>query len=118
MNDSSCCGNGDANKQLVERVRDSLPDPRTMVELAQIFKALGDPTRASIVAALAQQELCVGDLAAVLDMSVSAISHHLRLLRSLRIVHGRREGRHLYYLLDDEHIIDIYRCGLDHVRHS
>jgi ArsR family transcriptional regulator len=87
-------------------------------QLAQIFRALADPTRVRIVSVLAEVELCVGDLAAVLGMSVSAVSHQLRLLRELRVVRKRREGKHVYYALDDEHVEDLFARGLEHVRHT
>lgn len=86
-------------------------------ELAEIFEALADPTRVRLVSALAEAELSVGELARLLAMSISAISHQLRLLRRLRLVKRRREGKRIYYALDDEHIASIYHCGLDHIRH-
>jgi ArsR family transcriptional regulator len=85
--------------------------------LAETFGALSDPTRLRIISALSSQELCVCDLAAVLGMSQSAVSHQLRFLRALRLVRGRKEGRIVYYNLDDEHIRDLYQRGLEHVRH-
>lgn len=89
---------------------------RVVQELSELFKVMGDPTRAQIVHTLAQEELCVCDLAAVLAMSVSAVSHHLRLLRNLRLVKFRKEGRMVYYSLDDEHVINIFGEGLKHVK--
>jgi ArsR family transcriptional regulator len=76
---------------------------------------MGDPTRVRLIYALAQRELCVCDLAAVLGLSVSAVSHQLRLLRGLRLVKYRREGRLAYYSLDDEHVDTLLRQGLEHV---
>ncbi len=87
-------------------------------ELAETFKALADPTRARIISALSAAELCVGELAALLGMTLSAVSHQLRLLRQLRVARVRRDGRRIYYALDDEHIATIYRCGLDHIHHD
>jgi DNA-binding transcriptional ArsR family regulator len=92
--------------------------PATAEQLAQVFRALADPTRVRIVSALAGAELCVGDLAAVLGMSISAVSHQLRLLRELRVVCKRREGKHIYYALDDEHVSDLFERGLEHVQHT
>ena len=91
-----------------------LPD-ETVQGLAELFKVMGDPTRAKIIYALSEEELCVCDLAAVLGMSVSAISHHLRLLRNLRLVKFRKEGRMVYYTLDDQHVISIFMEGRKHV---
>lgn len=87
--------------------------------LAEIFKALGDPTRVRLLYALSHAELTVGDLARLLEMedSLSAISHHLRLLRSLRIVHDRREGKQVYYALEDDHIAYLLQQSLEHVGH-
>jgi ArsR family transcriptional regulator len=86
--------------------------------MAQIFHALADPTRVRILSALRQGELCVGDLAQALNMSISAISHQLRLLRELRLVRNRRRGRHIYYTLDDDHVHDMFRIGLAHIQHE
>ncbi len=93
-------------------------DAPTAERLAQIFRALADPTRVRILSALAGTELCVGDLAAALGMSMSAISHQLRLLHGLRVVRKRRAGKHIYYALDDEHIHDLFQRGLEHVQHE
>jgi DNA-binding transcriptional ArsR family regulator len=87
-------------------------------DLAETFQALADPTRVRLISLLVDAERCVGDLASMLEMSVSAISHQLALLHRLRIVRRRREGRYVYYALDDEHIATIYRCGLEHLQHS
>jgi DNA-binding transcriptional ArsR family regulator len=95
-----------------------LVDPLTAERLAQVFRALADPTRVRIVSALAEAELCVGDLAAAVGMSISAVSHQLRLLRELRVVRKRREGKHIYYALDDEHVGDLFERGLEHVQHT
>ncbi|MDA2916315.1 metalloregulator ArsR/SmtB family transcription factor [Nitrospinae bacterium AH_259_B05_G02_I21] len=96
----------------------SMIDEATTLGLAEIFRALGDPTRVRILHALAASELCVCDLAAILGMSQSAVSHQLRLLRSLRLVRHRREGRMVYYALDDDHIEKLLAQGLDHVAHG
>ena len=99
-------------------VHADLVDGMTAAKLAETFKALSDPTRVRIISALSHAELCVHDIAAALDMTHSAISHQLRTLRELRLVKFRREGRHVYYTLDDEHIQDLFRMGLDHILHD
>ena len=99
-------------------VRADLVDGPTAMKLAETFKALSDPTRVRIISALSHAELCVHDIAATLDMTHSAISHQLRTLRELRLVKFRRAGRHVYYTLDDEHIQDLFRMGLDHILHD
>jgi ArsR family transcriptional regulator len=86
-------------------------------QLSETFKALSDPTRVRIIAPLAHTELCVYDLTAVVGLTQSAVSHQLRLLRTLRLVKSRRDGRHIYYQLDDAHIHDLFQRGLDHVAH-
>lgn len=88
------------------------------VQLAEIFKALADPTRVRIIHALSHAELCVSDLAAVLGMTESAISHQLRLLRSLRIVRSRRDGKLIFYALDDEHVTHLFQLSLEHIGHE
>ncbi len=93
-------------------------DESTAANLAQTFKALSDPTRVRMIAALAQGEMCVHDLVHALEMTQSAISHQLAKLRDMRLVRSTREGRHIYYTLDDDHIRDLFRLGLDHVRHE
>jgi len=93
-------------------------DDEDTVHLAELFKALGDPTRLRLIAALAPSEQCVGDLATALAMSESAVSHQLRTLRQLRLVRARKAGRQVYYALDDEHIAELFQRGLDHVRHD
>lgn len=85
-------------------------------ELAETFRTLGDPTRVRMLDALAQSELCVCDLATLIGLSESAVSHQLRLLRNLRLVKARREGRMVFYSLDDRHILALFRQGLRHVQ--
>ena len=93
-------------------------DTETAERVAALFKALSDPTRVRIIAALPEDERCVYDLATALEMTHSAISHQLRTLRALRVVRARKEGRHVFYALDDEHIRDLFLQGLEHARHT
>ena len=90
-------------------------DKRLFFLLAETFQALGDSSRVQIVWSLAQGELCVGDIADLLEMSQPAISHHLRTLRNLKLVRVRKDGRTSYYALDDEHIERLLREGIKHV---
>jgi ArsR family transcriptional regulator, lead/cadmium/zinc/bismuth-responsive transcriptional repressor len=90
-------------------------DTATVQALADTFRILGDPTRVRIVDVLAHGELCVCDIAEHVGISESAVSHQLRLMRSMRLVRGRREGRCVYYTLDDQHILDLFQQGLRHV---
>jgi ArsR family transcriptional regulator len=102
----------------VSLTKDRMLDETVVHNLAATFKALGDPTRVRILHALSIQELCVCDLAAALEMNQSAISHQLRLLRNLHLVKFRKEGKVVYYSLDDEHIIELFGQGLAHVQHQ
>ncbi len=95
-----------------------LVDGLTSTHLARTFQALSDPTRVRLISALTRAELCVCDLAAVLGMSQSAVSHQLRSLRDLRLVKSRRVGREIFYTLDDEHILELFELGLKHIQHG
>ena len=97
-------------------VRERLLDDESAVGLAETFKVLGDPTRVRILDALSRAETPVCDLAEALGVTQSAVSHQLRLLRSMRLVRARRDGRHIYYTLDDEHIVKLFKQGLEHVQ--
>jgi ArsR family transcriptional regulator len=94
------------------------PSAGDVAALAELFGALADPTRLRLVAELAGGECSVSRLAAAVDLSQSAISHQLRLLRHLGLVRTRRDGRLVYYALDDDHVLALYRQGLDHVLHG
>lgn len=99
----------------VTAARRSIYDHTTLTGLSETFKMLGDPTRLKICLALARRELCVGDLASMLGLTDSAVSHQLRLLRTLRLVRQRRDGKLIYTRLDDEHIEELIRLGVRHV---
>jgi ArsR family transcriptional regulator, lead/cadmium/zinc/bismuth-responsive transcriptional repressor len=99
----------------VRKIRAALVAPDAVQGLADTFSALSDPTRVRILDALSHGELCVCDLAAVLSLSQSAVSHQLRLLRGMRLVRPRRDGRIVFYSLDDQHIISLFRQTLQHV---
>ncbi len=91
---------------------------QTSSHLADLFSALSAPTRLRIISVLLEGEMNVGDLAAQLEMSESAVSHQLRGLRHMRLVRSRKNGRQVYYTLDDDHVAKLYRLGLDHVEHG
>jgi DNA-binding transcriptional ArsR family regulator len=86
--------------------------------LSEVFKVLGDPTRIKIIDALSKCDLCVCDIAEAISMTQSATSHQLRLLRSLRLVKYRKEGKSVLYSLDDEHILQLFNQGMEHIRHN
>ena len=105
----------------VSRARAALPDPTTLVDLAELLRALGDPTRLQIVCALAAEgvgELCVCDLATLVTVSESAVSHSLRTLRQLGLVKYRKAGKIAYYTLDDAHVAQLVREGVQHIEHD
>lgn len=95
-----------------------LLDELTAARLAELFSALSDPTRVRLIAVLLQAELSVGDLAARLGLSHSAVSHQLRGLRQMRLVRVRKAGRQVFYALDDDHIVELFQRGLEHVLHG
>ena len=90
----------------------------TSTHLADLFSALSDPTRLRIISVLLDGEMNVGEIAAQLEMTESAVSHQLRGLRQMRLIRGRKNGRQVFYALDDDHVAKLYRMGLDHVEHG
>jgi DNA-binding transcriptional ArsR family regulator len=111
------CDDKVVHVEAVRQARRALPGAETLAGLSDLFTALGDPTRLKILAALAGRELCVCDLAATVAQSESAVSHQLRLLRARGLVRPRRDGRLVYYALDDEHVATLYAQAADHVGH-
>lgn len=103
------------NERKVDAARRAMKPDATLMKLAAGFKVLGDPTRTKIISALLQEELCVCDLASLIGLSQSAISHQLRVLRNTNLVKYRKDGRIAYYSLDDDHISVILTAGLKHV---
>ncbi|HID39570.1 MAG TPA: ArsR family transcriptional regulator [Calditrichaeota bacterium] len=109
------CSTNIVDLKKVARVADKLPGTEENRDMAEAFKALGDPTRLRIVQALMQEELCVCDLSVLMDVSISAISHQLRLLRNLKLVTFRKEGKMVYYTLDDDHVKELITITREHV---
>lgn len=116
QDDPSVCQQHCEHGDVITRVRARLSPEADLVALASVFKLLGDPTRVRILEALSADELCVCDLAALLCLTQSAVSHQLRLLRAAKLVRFRREGKNAFYSLDDDHVRVLFRQGLDHVR--
>lgn len=100
---------------IVERVKQKMPPEETLYDLAELFKVFGDSTRTKILWALDEEEMCVCDIAYLLNMTQSAISHQLRVLKQAKLVKNRREGKIVFYSLDDEHIRQILETGLIHI---
>ena len=112
------CSDIETHPEQFERLQGQLIDVPTANHLGELFKALGDPTRLRIISLLLENELCVHTLESVLGMSQSAISHQLRVLRQLNLVRFRKVGRHVFYALDDDHVHELVKQGLLHVKHG
>lgn len=93
----------------------NIPDKQTLEQIAELFKAFGDPTRVQILSLLVDQELCVGDIAESVELSQSAISHQLRILKQMHLIKFRRDGKNILYSLADDHVLTILQTGLEHV---
>ena len=103
---------------IVKKVQEQMLEEKQLSAVSEFFKVLGDETRMKIINALSHGELCVSDIAAALGMTQSAVSHQLKLLRMANQVKARREGKSIYYSLDDQHVIDILEEALTHIRHK
>jgi len=108
-------GAGTVRDDIVKAVRASMPADGPLESTAELFKVFGDPTRAKIICALNISELCVCDISELLGMTVSAISHQLRILKQARLVRSRRDGRTIYYKLDDEHVSQMFNTAFEHI---
>jgi len=111
------CEEYNTNSDNVNKVKKSMLGEEEIIMLSEVFKTLGDPTRLKIIFALSKCDMCVCDIAEILNMTQSAISHQLRILRNQRLVKFRKEGKSAIYSLDDEHILQLFNQGLEHVRH-
>ncbi len=116
--DELICANSCVHCQAVKEARRKLLLPEQALRLSETFKVLGDPNRLQLINTLKEREMCVCDLSAVLGMTSSAVSHQLRLLRNLKLVKHRKEGKMVYYSLDDAHIVNLFKEGLNHIKHT
>lgn len=105
------------HKEIVDRKKAMMPGDDKLFELAEFFKVFGDKTRITILCALMDTEMCVCDIAATLNMKQSAISHQLRVLKAARLVKNRKDGKMVYYSLDDEHVKNVFDQGFNHINH-
>ena len=110
-----CCEEIEVHEDAVEQVRSQLPQDEVLYDLAELFKIFGDSTRVKILYALLEAELCVCDIAKLMDVSQSAVSHQLRVLKGSKLVKFRREGKTIYYSLADEHVFRILSQGMEHI---
>jgi ArsR family transcriptional regulator len=113
---SDVCQSTIIHQQKVDDVKEKMLDENTIFQLSDTFSALSDPTRVKILHALSHTELCVCDISAILNMSISAVSHQLRVLRNMRLVKFRKDGKMVYYSLNDEHIVKLFKIANEHVR--
>lgn len=109
------CDCTNIHEEIVCKVKSKMPEDEKLYDLAELFKVFGDTTRIKIIYALFEEEMCVCDIADLLNMTQSAISHQLRVLKQARLVKFRKEGKVVYYSLDDNHINQIFNCGLCHI---
>ncbi|MCG8552027.1 MAG: metalloregulator ArsR/SmtB family transcription factor [Desulfobacterales bacterium] len=117
MTHTDACGQKCINPEEVKKTLEAMPSPETILGLSEIFKALADASRIKIVTALLDREHCVCDLAVICGQSESAVSHQLRVLRTLRIVKNRRQGKIVYYSLDDDHVRLLLQMSIEHISH-
>ncbi len=103
------------NIDIVNRVKPNMPEMKLLYELSDFFKVMGDSTRIQLLWALEESEMCVGDLAVLLNMTKSAVSHQLKVLRTAKLVRAEKKGKNVYYALDDHHVKDILEKALGHV---
>lgn len=113
-----CCETTIIHEDIVKKVSENMPDENLLYDMADLFRVFGDSTRVKILHALFESEMCVCDIAAILNMNQSAISHQLRVLKGARLVKNRREGKIVYYSLDDEHVKHIFDQAMAHLMHG
>ena len=118
MENINICDCNIIHKEAVNKALQNKPKRDELERLSGVFKLLGDITRTEILWVLDKNEMCVCDIANVLNMTKSSISHQLAVLRSAGIVNFRREGKEVYYRLDDEHITKLYEIGIEHIEHN
>lgn len=113
---NTLCEEEKVHTQVVSKVTDNLPDDDTLYEVADLFKIFGDSTRTKIISALFVGELCVCDIVKITNMTISAVSHQLRILRTSSLVKSRKSGKEVFYRLSDEHVKKIYEMAIEHIR--
>lgn len=113
--EKDCCETVEVHGELLQIVQEKMPDEEKLYDLAELFKIFGDSTRIRILFVLFEAEVCVCDLAAVLQMTVSAVSHQLRILKQNKLVKSRREGKTIFYSLADDHVRTVIHQGMEHI---
>ena len=115
INDVECCEENSIHAELLKKAREKMPDEDELYDLAELFKVFGDSTRIRILFVLFGSEVCVCDLAETLNMTQSAVSHQLKILKQAKLVSSRREGKSVFYSLADEHVRTIIDQGREHI---
>lgn len=116
LNDVEICQEHHLHTDIIDKVNSQMPDEDELYDLAELFKVFGDSTRIRILYVLFETEMCVCDLADTLNMTQSAISHQLKILKQNKLVKSRREGKSIFYSLSDDHVSSIIYQGYDHIR--
>lgn len=116
MDNDMLCDENHVHDDICEQVNLDMPDENELYDVAELFKIFGDSTRIRILSALAQAEMCVCDIGEVLNMTKSAVSHQLRILRQAKLVKNRRCGKEIYYSLDDDHVLSIINLAIEHIQ--
>ena len=109
------CKNNYVHEDKGQIAEHNMPSEENLISVTELFKVLGDPTRTKILSVLYNDELCVCDISKILNMTKSAISHQLRVLKQAKLVKGRKDGKAVYYSLDDDHVREIYQIGKQHI---
>ena len=115
LGDVECCELYHVHEDVVQLVREKMPEEDKLYDLAELYKVFGDSTRIRILFLLLESEMCVCDIAHLLNMNQSAISHQLRILKQSRLVKNRREGKSVFYSLADDHVLTILSQGMEHI---
>ncbi|WP_294373651.1 helix-turn-helix transcriptional regulator [uncultured Clostridium sp.] len=115
INDVECCDAFQIHEELLNKVNERMPDEDELYDLAELFKVFGDSTRIRILFVLFESEVCVCDLASILNMTQSAVSHQLKILKQAKLVKSRREGKSVFYSLADSHVSHIIDQGREHI---
>lgn len=110
-----CCEGHEVHKELLDKINDQMPDTEEINDLAELFKAFGEPSRLKILFALFGDEVCVCDLAQSLNMTQSAVSHQLKILKQAKLITSRREGKSIFYSLADNHVRTMIAQGREHI---
>ncbi|WP_027398181.1 ArsR/SmtB family transcription factor [Anaerovorax odorimutans] len=118
LKDAPLCDCTIIHDDVVEKVKNKMPEQEDMYLLSELYKSFADQTRLKILYALSEEDMCVCDIAALLNLSQSAISHQLRVLRNIRLVKYIKKGKVVYYSLDDDHVRGIFNLGLEHISHT